>query len=127
MSLGERLVRVNPRRHTDTVNFSAIIDIPCSCHLQSRIRRNQRVQVDNRAVFPKNRMVKVVIKIKLARKRIARHLTVRIDGVRPAEAVTIQAPEIDGYAVSPEVSIEWRSGKGSRTNKLPCVVDPLYA
>jgi uncharacterized repeat protein (TIGR03803 family) len=60
-------------------------------------------------------MVKVVIKFGLARKRIACHLTRRIDGVPPTEAIAIQTAEIEGYAVSPQVSIEWGIGKGSNS------------
>src|ERR1700724_3068837 len=86
--LGKDACQRNPGREADTGNLSTIIDIKCKWQLQRRLRRNLRVQVDDRAVFPKKGVVRVVI----ARKRIAHHLTMRIDGGRLPEAVNSQVP-----------------------------------
>ena len=52
-------------------NLSAIVDRECPCEVQSRIGRNDRIQVDDLAVLPQDG----VLNGKVARQRLAHDLT----------------------------------------------------
>ena len=82
-----------------------IVDIVRFYELQSWIRWNCGVQIDDRAMLPND---STTDEGKIARERLPDDLSTGVDGVRDAEAVALQGSEIADLAVFPACRIERR-------------------
>src|SRR5215471_8419523 len=106
-------------RVSNATNLSTIIDGKCFHQLETGVRRDQRVQVDHRAVFPQERAHCVGN----TGERLAHDLASRINGKGLTEAIPAQDSEIGDDTLAPKVGIAYPNWKTFQAHNLPGVVD----
>src|SRR5579864_3285341 len=85
------------RRQPQSGNFPAIVDGKGVDQLHVRAGRNQRVQVNNRTVLPKEGVHYTAI----TGKGLTHNLSAIVHGPRPTAAIAIYSSQVGGHAVFP--------------------------